>query len=259
MTIEESSFALLFVKRRYSMACFVLVHGGFFGGWCWKKIAPKLRSKGHEVYTPTLTGFGERSHLLNREIGLSTHVEDIVNVILFEGLYDVILLGHSYSGMVIGSVVDRIPDRIGHLIYLDAFVPEHGKSMSDIQSNRSSNMFKKMVDENGDGWMLQPLSPDSDTLGVTDKEDVQWLRSKLTPLPYRTLIEPAVLTNPEAGNVSRTFIYCTEKTSRDSFESFAQRTKIDPGWRYRELHTGHSAMITAPNRLSEELFFVLKS
>jgi pimeloyl-ACP methyl ester carboxylesterase len=241
------------------MACFVLVHGGFFGGWCWAKVAPKLRSKGHEVYTPTLTGFGERSHLLNREIGLSTHVEDIANVILFEELFDVILLGHSYSGMVIGSVADRIPDRIGHLIYLDAFVPEVGKSMSDIQLNKSRDMFKEMVVETGDRWMLKPLSPDSDTLGVTDKNDIQWLKSKLTPLPYKSLIEPSKLTSPEADNIPRTYIYCTEKSARDSFESFAQRTKIDPKWRYRELSTGHSAMITAPNRLREELLLVLKS
>jgi pimeloyl-ACP methyl ester carboxylesterase len=241
------------------MACFVLVHGGFFGGWCWAKVAPKLRSKGHEVYTPTLTGLGERSHLLSREIGLSTHVEDIANVILFEELFDVILLGHSYSGMVIGSVADRIPDRIGHLVYLDAFIPEHGKSMSDIQLNKPRGMFKKMVDKTGNGWMLQPLSPDSDTLGVTDKKDIQWLRLKLTPLPYRSLIEPAILTNPAAENIPRTYIYCTDKSARDSFESFAQRTKIDPKWRYRELNTGHSAMVTEPNRLCKELLLVLKS
>ena len=240
------------------MACFVLVHGGFFGGWCWAKVAPKLRSKGHEVYTPTLTGYGERSHLLNSEIGLNTHVDDITNVILFEELNDVILLGHSYGGMVTGSVADRIPDRIRHLIYLDAFIPIHGKSMSDIQLNKSRNMFKEKVDDKGQGWMLKPLSPDSDTLGVTDKNDISWLKSKLTPLPYRSLIEPAKLTNLKADKIPSTYIYCTKKSVQDSFEIFAQQTKNNPKWRYRELTTGHSAMITEPNGLCEELLLVLK-
>jgi len=238
------------------MACFVLVHGGFFGGWCWAKVAPKLRLKGHEVYTPTLTGFGERSHLLNRDIGLSTHVDDIRNVILFEELRDVILLGHSYSGMVIGSVADRIPDRIRHLIYLDAFIPEHDKTMSDIQLKESRTLFEEMVNKGGDGWMLKPLLPDSNTLGVTDKDDILWLKSKLTPLPYKSLIDPAELTNSEADKIPRTYIYCTDKSARDSFESFALRTKSDPKWRYRELHTGHSAMITAPKELCEELSLI---
>lgn len=241
------------------MACFVLVHGGLFGGWCWAKVAPKLRSEGHEVYTPTLTGFGERSHLLNRDIGLNTHVDDVKNVILFEDLHDVILTGHSYSGMVIGSVADRIPDRIGHLAFIDAFIPENGKSMTDIQINSSRELFNKIVNEEGDGWLLKPLSPDSDTLGVIEQDDIRWLKSKLTPLPYKTLIDPATITNPEAEKIPRTYIYCTDKSAPDSFKAFAQRTKSNPSWRYREVHTGHSAMVTAPQKVSDELLLLLKS
>ena len=238
------------------MACYVLVHGGFFGGWCWSKVAPRLRIKGHEVYTPTLTGFGERSHLLNREIGLDTHVEDVVNVILYEDLHDVILLGHSYSGMVIGSVADRIPDRIGHLVYLDAFIPENRKSMTDIQIKSSRELFRKMVDEEGDGWLLKPLSPDSNTLGVTEQSDVEWLKSKLTSLPYKILIDPAKITNPKADTLPRTYVYCSDKSAPDSFQAFAQQTKNNPNWRYTEVHTGHCAMITAPRRVYEELTLI---
>jgi pimeloyl-ACP methyl ester carboxylesterase len=231
----------------------------FFGGWCWAKVASKLRALGHEVYTPTLTGLGERSHLLNRDIGLNTHVEDVVNVILFEELNNVMLLGHSYGGMVIGSVAERIPDRIGHLIYLDAFIPEHDKSMTDIQVDKYRNMFKNMANEKGNGWVLNPLSPDSDTFGVTNKDDIKWLKSKLTPLPYKTLIDPATITKIKADKIPRTYIYCTDKSVRDSFHSFAQRTKNNPTWRYRELHTGHSPMVTAPKRVCEELLLLVDS
>src|SRR6266516_1091932 len=114
------------------MATFVLDHGGFHGGWCWKRVTPHLRAAGHEVYAPTLTGLGERCHLASPETNLSTHIQDILNVLSYEDLTDVVLVGHSCSGMVITGVADRAPERVTRLVYLDAFVPEDGQALRDL-------------------------------------------------------------------------------------------------------------------------------
>ncbi|MBV9253581.1 MAG: alpha/beta fold hydrolase, partial [Actinobacteria bacterium] len=114
------------------MATFVLVHGAWHGGWCWRKLTPLLRAAGHEVFTPTLTGLGERSHLGHPDVGLATHVGDVAQVLWYEDLSNVVLVGHSYGGLVIGGVADQAPGRLKHLVYLDAFVPEHGRSMLDL-------------------------------------------------------------------------------------------------------------------------------
>jgi pimeloyl-ACP methyl ester carboxylesterase len=114
------------------MSTFVLVHGAWHGGWCYKRVAQLLRQSGHEVYTPTLTGLGERSHLMNRTIDLETHVRDIVDVIRWEELSDLVLCGHSYGGMVISGVVEKVPEKIRALVYLDAFVPDSGQALTDF-------------------------------------------------------------------------------------------------------------------------------
>jgi len=125
------------------MPDFVLVHGAFFGAWCWKRVVPRLRSCGNDVYALTLTGLGERSHLLRPDVTLQTHVDDVVNLLEFQDLREVVLVGHSYSGMVIGCASYRVPERIAHLVYLDAFVPEHGKSLLDLQVERFREMLKE--------------------------------------------------------------------------------------------------------------------
>ncbi len=114
------------------MATYVLVHGGGHGGWCYQRVARLLRAPGHEVYTPTLTGLGEREHLLSPDIDLDTHITDVVKVMQFEDLHDVILVGHSYGGMVITGIADRATDRVGHIVYLDAANPENGQSLVDV-------------------------------------------------------------------------------------------------------------------------------
>lgn len=235
------------------MASFVLVHGGFFGGWCWARVARLLRQAGHDVHTPTLTGFGQSSHLLSPEIGLETHVLDIVNLLKFEDLREVILVGHSYGGMVVGLAADRVPERIGQIVYLDAFVPENGKSMSDIQLGAPRKLFRELVDSRGEGWYLPPVSPDSDTLGVVGDEEAEWMARNLTPIPYKTLIDPAELKGELPDHIRRSFIYCTVKTAAGSFKAFAEKAKNDPDWRYSEIVSGHSAMVTAPEAVSREL------
>src|SRR6266498_5853186 len=111
------------------MATYVLLHAGWAGGWQWRAVAQRLRMEGHEVYTPTFTGLGERVHLASSEVGLETHIQDILGVLTYEDLHDVILVGHSYSGMVSTAVAERVPERLAHLVYVDAFVPQDGQSL----------------------------------------------------------------------------------------------------------------------------------
>src|SRR5215831_5722049 len=137
------------------MATFVLVHGAWHGGWCWKKVTPLLRAAGHEVYTPTLTGLGERVHLASPKVDLTTHIQDVVNVLDYEDLHEVVLVGHSYGGVVIAGVADRVPSRVGHLVYLDAGVPHNGEGYLDLLPN-----LRALIEEdsrlNGDGWRVPP-------------------------------------------------------------------------------------------------------
>ena len=137
------------------MATYVLVHGGWHGAWCWKKVVPLFQETGHRLYTPTLTGLGEKAPLLTPEVGLSTHIQDIVQLIEENQLNDVILLGHSYSGMVITGVVDRIPEQIGHLVYLDAVIPHDGESMADV-APLVINRLRQEAHAHGDGWRVNP-------------------------------------------------------------------------------------------------------
>ncbi len=240
------------------MARFVLVHGAFYGAWCWERVIPLLSTRGHAVHAPTLTGLGERSHLLSPEIGLQTHVEDVVNFLQSRDLREVVLVGHSYSGMIVGCVSHRVPERIAQLVYLDAFVPEDGKSLFDLQAERFRKMLSEQAKTEGEGWKIPALDPTSETLGVTDEKNIIWLRSKLTAHPLRTLSEPAVLGNPKADKIPRTFIFCTGNPPDGSFPRLAKELKGRPDWKYMEINSSHSAMITAPGALSEKLLEVLK-
>ena len=240
------------------MARFVLVHGAFYGAWCWERVTPLLRARGHEVFAPTLTGLGERAELLSPAIGLQTHVDDVVRFLELQNLQEVVLVGHSYSGMVIGCAAHRLPERIAHLVYFDAFVPEDGKSLSDIQSERFRLALLELAQTEGEGWKIPALDPTSETLGVTDERDAEWLRSKLTAHPFRTLLEPAVLGNPKAETIPRTFIFCTGNPPDGSFPRLARELKARPDWKYMEINSSHSVMITAPQALAEKLLAVVE-
>ena len=157
------------------MSTFLLVHGAWHGGWCWKRVTPLLRAAGHEVFTPTLTGLGERKHLMSPDIGLDTHVQDVVGVLEYEDLRDVILVGHSYAGMVITGVAGRTPERIAHLVYLDAFVPEDGKSLMDYQPPEMAELFHEGTRTEGEGYKLPAVIP-PEVFGVTGEADLAWLR-----------------------------------------------------------------------------------
>jgi len=230
------------------MATYVLVHGAWHGGWCWQRVAPLLRAAGHEVFAPTLTGLGERSHLANLAIDLNTHIHDIVNVLEYENLQKVILVGHSYGGMVITGVSNEVPDRLAHLVYLDAFVPQDGQALLDLTAAQFREGIQQQAQAAG-GFM--PAFP-VEQYGVFDEADVRWVKSKLVPHPFKTVSTPVHLMNDAVSTLPRTYIYCNNP-AMGFFDGFAEKTRSDKKWQYRELATGHDAMVTMPRELADLL------
>jgi pimeloyl-ACP methyl ester carboxylesterase len=232
------------------MATYVLVHGAWHGGWCWQRVTPLLRAAGHEVFTPTLTGLGESSHLTSPEIDLSTHIQDVVNVLEYEDLHKVILVGHSYGGMVITGVADRAAERLAHLVYLDAFVPHDGQSLLDLVGEHRTTIQEQALAEGG---LVLPFPVEA--FGVTAEANVLWVGSKLVRHPFKTFAQPVRVTSTAASTIPRTYIYCNQP-AMGPFDQFAERLKAAPGWRYRELATGHDAMVTMPRELANLLLAV---
>jgi pimeloyl-ACP methyl ester carboxylesterase len=219
------------------MAIFVLVHGGFTGGWVWKSVRAYLESKRHRVYTPTLTGLGERAHLISPILDLDTHIQDVANVLRYEELHNVILVGNSYGGMVITGVADRMPDRVSHLIYVDAFVPEHGESVFDLVTPSLRSQFVAQANTQGDGWRVSPLS-DGDPRRLAQ--------------PIKTLQQPIQLAGTDLSTVSKTFVRCTDPRS-PSIDSSEQRVRSNPSWQYLEMETSGRVPLQAPKQLSDML------
>jgi pimeloyl-ACP methyl ester carboxylesterase len=232
------------------MATFVLVHGGWHGGWCWRQVAALLRAAGHEVYAPTLTGLGERAHLLGPRIDLALHVRDVLGLLAYEELQDVILVGHSYGGMVITGVADRAGDRLARLVYLDAFVPGDGEAALDLLPPARRALYRQQAREHGGGWLVPPPPQ---ALGIADEARARWLAGKLDPQPLRTLEQPLRLAGRGAPAPPRAYLHCTVGPVAPSFAPFAARAQAEPGWRRAELATGHDAMLTAPGELAEVL------
>lgn len=232
------------------MATFVLVHGSFHGGWCWKKIAPKLRANSHTVYTPTMTGLGDRSHLAHPRAGLNLNIDDVVQQIEYEDLEEIILVGHSYGGLVISGVAEKCAERIAHMVYLDGYLPDHDQSAWDITPD-VKEPWEDAAESAGNGWLVPPVDP-AETYGVTDPADVQWLREKMEPTPLLTHQEPLRTPDERAKDLPRTYIRCRRY---DAFREMARKAKRN-GLRYHELDTGHDAMVTSPNELSSLLLDV---
>ena len=223
----------------------VLVHGAWHGGWGWKRLAPLLRRAGHDVYTPTLTGLGERSHLAGPAVDLETHIKDIVGVLEAEELENAMLLGHSYGGMVITGAADRVAQRIARLVYLDAFVPQNGKSAMDYVVPERAARFRE------EGERLGSLTPPPASLwGITRPEDADWLTRRETRQPYAAMRQPVRLQNEAAlARIPKAYIYCSSPAT-GSFDQFAAKLRDDPAWRFFELATGHDAMVLVPGELA---------
>lgn len=231
------------------MSTFVLVHGGWHGGWCWRRLAPLLAGQGHDVYAPTLTGLGDRVHLARPHTGLAAHVQDVLSVLALDDLRDVVLVGHSSSGAVITGVAQRAGDRIGELVYLDAFVPSPGDSVFDLMRPDRREHFERLVDAAG-RITIEP-EPAMDGWGIHDERDRAWVRPRLRPHPVGGLADP--LPEADVPELPRRYLHCTRKDGRDAFAGFAAAAGSDPSWRMDTLDAGHNAMITAAEELARLL------
>jgi pimeloyl-ACP methyl ester carboxylesterase len=232
------------------MATYLLVHGAFHGGWCWRRVADRLRTAGHEVLTPTLTGLGERRHMLRPEIDLDWHIRDILGVIEAEELADFILVGHSYGGMVVTGVADKTTAPMRALVYLDAFLPETGQAVADL-AGPEFKVLEEMVRLQGEGWRIPSLPPEA--FGVTAPHDVTWLNRHLGPHPMASFTQPIRLDGAPRAPGTRVYIHCTQP-AMGLYDALAARLEADPAWVVHNLATGHDAMVTAPDALTEILF-----
>src|SRR3954466_2302795 len=229
------------------MSTFVLVHGAWHGGWCWDRVAPRLRAAGHEVHTPTLTGLSERAHLLSPLVGLDTHVEDVVRLLDVLQLRDVVLVGHSYAGQVVTAVADRRPAAVALRVHLDAFVGDDGEAARDLLPETVEHHWAESAAERGFGWLV-PVRKLS-VLGVTEQSDVDWLLPKLTPHPWKTYTDRLRLTGA-VDDVPAAFVECVSWVRVFPAPPGRARKR---GWRVRELDTGREAMVTAPKALADVL------
>lgn len=236
------------------MSTFLLIHGAWHSGRCWERVVPLLEAAGHRVFAPSLTGYGDKAHLLGPEVGLDTHVDDVVGLIAGENLSDVVLVGHSYAGLVISSAAHRIPERIA-LVYLDAMVPEDGESAVDVHP--VTQRLIELAEKSESGWRVPPMPEQPAPLGlfgVTDPADVAWLHGMLSDQPVRCLRQPVRLGNPAADAIPRTHIH-----NVGAMPTGITRRPVPPiqpngtAAQVWELPTGHDCMITMPTELSELL------
>ena len=229
------------------MSMFLLVPGAWLGGWCWRYVASHLRAVGHAVIPATLTGLGERAHLLSREIGLDTHISDIVGLFEYRDLHDVILVGHSYGGTVVPGVAERVPDRISRLVYLDASVPRDRESNDDVIGPTMAAQLRASAMSDGDGWKVPPAPYVIGRLSEHPLRD--WAAARLKPHPLRPFAEPVRLSSPEAAALPRAFI---QSTQSDLYRGLIARAR-DAGWYCNEISGGHYAMITEAKSVAAAL------
>jgi pimeloyl-ACP methyl ester carboxylesterase len=215
---------------------------------------PILWSAGHALFTPSYTGLGERGHLASPSIDLEMHIRDLLLVLEYEDLRDVVLIGHSYGGMVATGVADRAADRLARLIYLDAFVPRDGQSMFDLLPPRARDRMREQARVEGEGWRVPPtpIPPD------TDPADLPWLNARRMPQPLATFEQPLHLARGETA-LPRTYVYCTRIAPGDVFRPFAERARQEAGWRAHELDASHSPNVTAPAALARLLETIIGS
>ncbi len=230
---------------------YVLVHGAWHGGWCWRAVADALRGIGHRVTTPTQTGLGERKHQLTKDITLDTFVADIINHIEAEELDDVILVGHSLGGASITGAADRVPERIRHLVYLDGAILQNGSSVFSIMPADIAATRRKLAAEVGQGFLLP--APAATAFGIPeDHPKKDWVTRRMTPHPIGTYESPLRLDNPLGNGRPRTYIACTNPLYGPT-EATWQWVKKQDGWQRQEIATGHDAMVTAPEKLASML------
>jgi pimeloyl-ACP methyl ester carboxylesterase len=233
------------------MATIVVAHGAWSSAWAWKKMRPLLRAAGHELWTPSYTGLGERAHLARPEIDLSTHIQDVIAVLEAEDLSDVTLIGHSYGGMVATGIVDQAPGRIARTIYLDAFAPKDGESLFDLTGPKAERNMRGGAERDGEGWRIPsgPMPPD------TSPKDVAWATPRRHMQPLKTFEQK--LTIAREVTAPRHYIYATRFGPGDVFRQFGTRAQAEPGWKYYELDSSHNPHITCPEALRDLLLSIM--
>ncbi|AKK71933.1 hypothetical protein OK18_04115 [Chryseobacterium gallinarum] len=242
-----SSFTFTQAQPHKNEPTFVLVHGAWHGGWCWQEVEKELAQKHYNVYSPSLTGLGDRKHLINDDIDISTHIRDIVNLIEMEDLHDVYLVGHSYAGAVIAGVADQIPERLHKLIFLDAMIVENGMSPISMQPEPVREIQMENI-RNKEHF--EPF--DVALFGVTEPNLVKWVEERITPQPFGTFAQVLHLDHVYGNGLPLVFIACTDP-QLPIMKEMSEKVLADKNlkWQYLEIATGHDAMLTAPKKLSK--------
>jgi pimeloyl-ACP methyl ester carboxylesterase len=223
------------------MTVFVLVPGAWLGGWAWKKVVPLLNRKGHDVYPVTLTGVGEKVHLTSERIGMETAIQDILNIIKYNDLNDIVLVGHSFAGKIVAAVADRAPERVGIVLYLDAFRPRK------IRTPQGSFPDEWPID----GWQVPFPEVILDSIGKdVQGADREWMMSKVTPLPVKYFRDPVTLSD-NFGSVKSAFIFCTG--GGDDVNEILKEKLDGP---VKVIESGHWPMITKSKELTEDMLFL---
>lgn len=231
------------------MATYVLVHGAWHGSWCWKRVRKALQAAGHEVFTPTLSGVGERSHLNSPNVNLETHIADVVSLIRWEELTDIVLCGHSYGGFVVSGAADSIPERIRALVYLDAFVPENGECLFDLVPEEQVRDTRQQVKTTGDGWKVAPIPAE---VFRVNPQDSAWMDAQCTPQSIACFEQRIKL----KGGLNRirniTHILATGFREGSPFPACHERAKAK-GWKTHTMFCGHDVMLDLPDELTSFL------
>lgn len=221
------------------MAIFVLVHGAWHGGWCWQRVARLLQNEGHAVHAPTLSGVGERSHLSSPAINLTTHVRDVVDEIRWKELEDIVLVGHSYGGMVVTGVAEQCSSSIASIVYLDAFLPENGQSLNDIVGSAHESS----------GGLVEPLSAEFFAVNAQDRD---WVNRMMTPQSAATFAEQLQVTGALNNIAKKTYVRALQGAI-PPFAAIYARLSNDPAWQCLELDCGHDVMIDQPKEVARIL------
>ena len=233
------------------MSKFVLVQGAWHGSWCWNRVRRALQALGHDVFTPTLTGLAERSHLLSREVNLQTHIDDVANLIRWQELSNVILCGHSSGGCVISGVADLLPDRIAALVFLDAFILKGGQCLCDTIPPEARDGQLALAQQFGEGWRVPPIPAEVFNVNAKDRA---WVDSQCTPQPLAVFQQPIHLRGGFAEIEDISFIRASG-WANSPFLPFYEQAKAN-GWKTREMACGHDVMLDQPEALAQELLSI---
>ncbi|NQW10278.1 MAG: alpha/beta fold hydrolase [Alphaproteobacteria bacterium] len=230
------------------MTTYVLVHGAWHGGWCWVRVAERLRAAGHTVFTPTLTGLADRAHLMGPTLSLQTHIRDVAGLLAWEELRDVVLVGHSYGGMVITGAADRVADRIKTLVFLDALTPKHGQCAMDLRAPEQVAATFEAARTRGNGWRIPPTPA---ATFLVNEADRAWVDAKCTDLPLACFTEHLHLSGAADRITDRVYIRASGYPN-PTFDT-ALATARAAGWPCHEVPVGHDVMVDAPEELTRIL------